>query len=71
VLKRDAYFVEPTIVDISEDAADNSPDNLILLCPNHHTEYDLGFKPRSNVSLEALRAAKSGRYQLISTVVPE
>jgi hypothetical protein len=38
--------------------ANNSPDNLILLCPNHHTEYDLGFKPSSNVSLEALRAAK-------------
>jgi hypothetical protein len=38
--------------------ANNSPDNLVLLCPNHHTEYDLGYKPRSNVSLEALRAAK-------------
>jgi hypothetical protein len=38
--------------------ANNSPDNLVLLCPNHHTEYDLGYKPSSNVSLEALRAAK-------------
>jgi DnaJ-class molecular chaperone len=38
--------------------ANNSPDNLVLLCPNHHTEYDLGYKPNSNVSLEALRAAK-------------
>jgi hypothetical protein len=38
--------------------ANNSPDNLILLCPNHHTEYDLGYRPSSNVSLEALKAAK-------------
>jgi RecJ-like exonuclease len=38
--------------------ANNSPDNLILLCPNHHTEYDLGFKPSSNVNIEALKAAK-------------
>lgn len=38
--------------------ANNSPENLVLLCPNHHTEYDLGFKPSSNVSIEALKAAK-------------
>jgi hypothetical protein len=38
--------------------ANNSPDNLVLLCPNHHTEYDLGFKPSSNVNLDALKAAK-------------
>jgi DnaJ-class molecular chaperone len=38
--------------------ANNSPENLVFLCPNHHTEYDLGFKPNSNVSLEALKAAK-------------
>ena len=36
----------------------NSPDNLIFLCPNHHTEYDLGFKPSSNVTLETIQAAK-------------
>lgn len=36
----------------------NSPDNLIYLCPNHHTKYDLGHKPSSNVSIEEIRAAK-------------
>jgi DnaJ-class molecular chaperone len=36
----------------------NSPDNLIFLCPNHHTKYDLGFKPSSNITLEVVRAAK-------------
>lgn len=36
----------------------NSPDNLIFLCPNHHTKFDLGFKPASNVSEEEVRAAK-------------
>jgi hypothetical protein len=36
----------------------NSPDNLIFLCPNHHTKFDLGFKPNSNVSEDEVRAAK-------------
>ena len=36
----------------------NSPDNLLLLCPNHHTEYDYGYKPSSNVTREVVLAAK-------------
>jgi DnaJ-class molecular chaperone len=36
----------------------NGPDNLIYLCPNHHTEYDYGFKPGSNVTIEEVQAAK-------------
>lgn len=36
----------------------NSPDNLILLCPNHHSKYDYGFKPASNVTEEEIRSAK-------------
>ena len=36
----------------------NSPDNLIFLCPNHHTKYDYGYKPSSNVTLDVIRAAK-------------
>jgi uncharacterized Zn-finger protein len=36
----------------------NSPSNLLLLCPNHHTKYDLGFKPASNISFEVIKAAK-------------
>lgn len=36
----------------------NSHDNLIFLCPNHHTKFDLGFKPQSNVTEDEVRAAK-------------
>ena len=36
----------------------NSPANLIFLCPNHHTKYDLGYKPASNVTTEVIKAAK-------------
>jgi hypothetical protein len=36
----------------------NAPSNLIFLCPNHHTKYDLGFKPGSNLTSEEVRAAK-------------
>lgn len=36
----------------------NSPKNLIYLCPNHHTKYDYGFKAASKVTLEEIRAAK-------------
>ena len=38
--------------------ASNSPDNLIFLCPNHHTAYDFGFKRANNVNVEAIEAAK-------------
>ena len=36
----------------------NAPSNLIYLCPNHHTKYDFGFKVKSNVKEEEIRAAK-------------
>ena len=36
----------------------NSPDNLIFLCPNHHTKYDYGFKPNSNITIDVIKAAK-------------
>jgi hypothetical protein len=45
-------------IEASSRTYDNSPDNLLLLCPNHHAKYDLGFAPASNVSPEVIRAAK-------------
>jgi hypothetical protein len=45
-------------IDAVETSLNNSPDNLIYLCPNHHTKYDLGYKPANNVSEETVRAAK-------------
>lgn len=36
----------------------NSPDNLLFLCPNHHTDYDLGHKPSDNLTVEEISAAK-------------
>jgi hypothetical protein len=42
-----------------KDTFDNSPDNLILLCPNHHSKYDYGFEPASNVNKVAILAAKT------------
>lgn len=41
------------------DSYSNSPDNLILLCPNHHTEYDYGFQPSTNVTFEVVTSAKT------------
>lgn len=41
------------------DTANNSPDNLVLLCPNHHTKYDLGHKPASNLTLEEVLRVKA------------
>ncbi|MEZ6099318.1 MAG: hypothetical protein R3E01_10125 [Pirellulaceae bacterium] len=45
-------------IDPVADTLNNGPDNLIYLCPNHHTEYDYGFKPKSNVTIEEIQAAK-------------
>ncbi|TPG70260.1 hypothetical protein EEL31_18355 [Brevibacillus laterosporus] len=37
----------------------NSPENLIFLCPNHHTAYDKGFKIGKNLKIAEVRAAKT------------
>ncbi len=42
----------------TSDTLNNSPENLIYLCPNHHTEYDLGYKHNTNVTLDEVNAAK-------------
>ena len=45
-------------IDPVAETLNNSPDNLILLCPNHHTEYDYGYRPSSNVGRNGILAAK-------------
>ncbi len=45
-------------IEAVDTSLNNSPDNLIFLCPNHHTKYDLGHKPANNVTPEMVRAAK-------------
>lgn len=42
----------------------NGPDNLIFLCPNHHTQYDFGFLPSNNVSKTEVSAAKEMKSEL-------
>ena len=45
ILKRDKYFyVEAAHIIQKKDRGPEIPDNLIILCPNHHKEYDLGEK---------------------------
>lgn len=41
------------------DAAYNGPDNLLYLCPNHHTAYDYGHKVASNIRREVVDSAKT------------
>lgn len=45
------------------DCARNGPDNLIFLCPNHHTAYDYGFRRANNVTLEVVSAAKEWKRE--------
>ena len=40
------------------DTLNNGPDNLIYLCPNHHTKYDLGYAPAANITEQEIMAAK-------------
>jgi RecJ-like exonuclease len=54
----DANNGEIAHIEAVADSLNNSPDNLIYLCPNHHTQYDLGFKPSSNIDVETVQAAK-------------
>ena len=41
-----------------EHSACNGPDNLLFLCPNHHTAYDFGFRS-ANITLDVVLAAKT------------
>ncbi len=41
------------------DTMDNSPDNLIFLCPNHHSAYDYGFKLASNLTEQEVQETKN------------
>lgn len=49
-------------IDAVAHTLNNSPDNLILLCPNHHTQFDYGgftvLTPQNNVSREVILSAK-------------
>ena len=40
------------------DTLNNGPDNLIYLCPNHHTKYDFGYKSAANITEKEIEAAK-------------
>lgn len=48
----EAAHIEPVAKTLS-----HHPKNLIWLCPNHHSEFDLGFRPR-DVDLPTVRAVK-------------
>lgn len=48
----EAAHIEPVATTLS-----HHPKNLIWLCPNHHSEFDIGFKPR-DVDLPTVRAVK-------------
>jgi hypothetical protein len=46
-------------IDPVSNSFNNSPDNLIFLCPNHHTKFDNDcYKPSSNLTEDEVRAAK-------------
>lgn len=43
ILKRDgSYYVEAAHIIAKHKKGRETPDNIILLCPNHHKEFDLG-----------------------------
>ena len=53
----------------------NHPQNLLLLCPNHHTQYDFGYKPhaslkREDINLIKLEQVQARRYQWQSALEP-
>jgi len=41
-MKNGLAYVEAAHIIPKSDKGTESPDNIILLCPNHHKEFDLG-----------------------------
>ena len=56
-------------IDPLAETLNNSPDNLIELCPNHHTAYDLGYKPAANLAREDVVAAKATKRRTRARVL--
>lgn len=54
----DGNHGEVAHIHAAADGACNSPDNLLYLCPNHHTAYDYGHKASGNIRREVIDAAK-------------
>ena len=45
IVKKDgSKYVEAAHITTKPDGGNESPDNILLLCPNHHKEFDLGDK---------------------------
>ena len=49
---------EVSHIEAVSNTLNNSPENLIYLCPNHHTKYDYGYTLSSNITIGEVRAAK-------------
>ena len=43
ILKKDRnYYIEASHIKPKKDKGTEMPDNILILCPNHHKEFDLG-----------------------------
>ena len=67
IVKKDgSFYAEGGHINPKRAGAPETPDNLIILCPNHHKEFDLGKREIMEHNSEFLRFIMSGREYRIN-----
>lgn len=67
ILKKDGkYYIEATHITPKKSKGSESPDNILILCPNHHKEFDLGDKKIIKRTTERIVFEINGKEYIIS-----
>jgi predicted restriction endonuclease len=67
ILKKDgSFYVEAAHITEKKHKGPESPDNILILCPNHHKEFDFGNKKIIDRTKEKLYFELNGRKYNIS-----
>ncbi len=66
ILKKDGTpYTEAAHIKAKSDSGTETPDNLMILCPNHHKEFDLGYTEIINLTENNFRFKLNGQIHQI------
>ena len=70
IMKRDGtYYAEGAHIKPKREGFPETPDNILILCPNHHKEFDLGEREVLEHNSEYVRFLLNGNEYKISLVI--
>ncbi|MEM0135534.1 MAG: HNH endonuclease, partial [Thermoplasmatales archaeon] len=69
LMKNGSYYAEGAHIRLKSSGSPETPDNIIILCPNHHKEFDLGKREVIEHNSECARFILNGEELRISVSV--